>query len=216
MNMKEEIQSCLRKSLASDLDSELAPRGFVRHSSLLLYVRKTASSIQKIDVAIEVHPKDRPSSAAALYPWLEVRIAPLDRLAAELARSKLINMPLSPICTLREPIEFTAAKKMNARWFIFQPDSVSAAVHEMRSFLLQWTLPFLDVYTTAADVCSAYDRKDERVINDTTQMLVVIAAMVACKRVDDAKSLAEQKFGKPGLRPRYQHLFDYLKNLDPA
>jgi hypothetical protein len=80
----------------------------------------------------------------------------------------------------------------------------------MKSFLQRWTLPFLDTYSAPRGICDAYERDDARVINDLSQKLRVVAAMVLCGRSDDAVGVMEKWFGKPGPRKRYQRVFDYL------
>jgi hypothetical protein len=138
---------------------------------------------------------------------LEVSIDTVDKLALEMVGGDVSLLSGLPGSTLREPIEFTSAKAMHARWFIFQPDSVPGVVVEVRSFLQQWTLPFLDLYSTPAGICDAYDRGDARVVTSNVR---VVAAMVLCGRTADAIGVMERWFGKPGPRKRYKRVFDYL------
>lgn len=208
--MENDIKERLRADLERGLDAWLLESAFARRKNALIYTRELAESIQKIEVAVEIHPKDRPDSAAAVYPWLEVSITAVDKLVLEMVGGDMSLLPGLPGGTLREPVEFTSAKAAHARWFIFKPDSVSGAVSEMKSFLQQWTLPFLDFYSTPAGICEAYDRGDARVINDLAQKLRVAAAMLLCGRAADAVGVMDRWFGKPGPRKQYQRVFDYL------
>jgi len=208
--MKDEIEACLCASLEKGLDPWLQSLGFKRRKNTLFYLRKRESAVQKIEVPVEIHPKDRPDSAAAVYPELEVRIQAVNALVMEMTDGD-INLYGHPSITLREPIAFTSGSKgLGARWFVFQPDSVPGIVSEIRLFLQLWTIPFLDRYSTPAHMCDAYDRADARVMHDLTNALRVAAAMVLCGRNADALGVMERWFGKPGPRRRYQRVFEYL------
>jgi hypothetical protein len=209
-SMKAEIEACLRANLETGLDAYLVSLGFNRRKNTLIYSRELADAIQKIEVPVEIHPADRPDSAAAVYPWLSVSIDAVDKLALEMVGGDESLLSGLSGTTLRQPIEFTSAKAAHARWFVFQPDSVPVIVGEMKSFLEQWTVPFLDLYSTPAGICSAYDHSDARVINDLAQKLRVAAAMVLCGRAKDALGVMDRWFGKPGPRKRYQRVFDHL------
>lgn len=209
-SMKAEIEACLRTNLETGLDAYLASLGFIRRKNALTYSRKLAEAIQKIEVPVEIHPGDRPDSAAAVYPWLSVSIEAVEALALEMVGGDESLLSGLPGTTLRQPIEFTSAKAAHARWFVFQEDSVPGIVGGMKSFLEQWTAPFLDLYSTPAGVCSAYEKGDARVINDLAQKLRVAAAMVLCGRSTDALRVMDRWFGTPGLRKRYKRVFDYL------
>jgi hypothetical protein len=209
-SMKAEIKECLCVNLDSELDTWLSQFGFARRENTLLYSRTLPEAIQYIEIALEIHPKDRPDAAAIVFPFLEVRMDHVNRLLTKMTDGDTALIG-APNITLRQPIAFTSGDSgLGARWPIFQPDSVSEVVREMKSFLQRWTLPFLDTYSAPRGICDAYERDDARVINDLSQKLRVVAAMVLCGRSDDAVGVMEKWFGKPGPRKRYQRVFDYL------
>ena len=209
-SMKAEIIECLRANLESGLDPYLVSFGFTRRMNALFYSRELADAIQTIEIAVEIHPKDRPDSAAAVYPWLSVNIGTVETLALDMVGGDVSLLSGLEGNTLRQPVEFTSAKAAPARWFIFQPDSVPAVVREIKSFLEKWTVPFLNSYLTSAGICEEYDRNSARVINDLGQKLRVAAAMMLCGRTADAMRVMDRWFGKPGSRKRYQRVFDYI------
>lgn len=209
-SMKPEIRQYLLANLARECDPWLREVGFSRRKNALVYARTLAEAVQKVEVVIEIHPKDRPGYAAAVYPWLEVKIDTVERVVLDMAGNDVSVLFGQAGTTLREPIAFTSAKAMPARWFIYQRDSVSDVIVDMKSFLHKWTLPFLNLYSTPAGVCEAYDRGDARVLNDNSQKLRVAAAMIVCGRTADALGVVNRWFGKPGLHKRYQRVFDYL------
>ncbi len=215
-SMKAEINECLCANLEKGMDAWLLQSGFVRRKNTLVYARELADALQRIEITMEIHPADRPDSAAAIYPWLEISMDAVEKLIIEMMGGDLSPLPGPAGGTLREPIEFTSAKAAPARWLIFQPDSLPGVVGEMKSFMQRWTLPFLDTYSNPKGICDAYDRGDARIINDLAQKIRVAAAMVLCGRGADAMDVMEQWFGKSGPRKRFQRIFDYLTMCRPG
>lgn len=211
-SMKSEIKACVCESLSEGLDEQLASNDFSRRKNSLIYSRRLPKADQRIEVVIEIHPADCPNAAAAIYPWLEVSMDSVNSVAKEMVGSDETLLGGLPDTTMREPIEFTSPKGIGSRWFIYQPDSVPGVVSEMKCFLQQWGIPFLDYYTSPDAICDAYDRGDERVINDRTQKLRVVAAMVLLDRVGDAMKVAEKWFGKAGPRKQCRSVFSYLES----
>lgn len=214
-NMTQEIEACVRANLATGLDMSLAAHGFTRRKDSLNYSRKLPEAVQQIRVSIEIHPKDQPNAAAAVYPYMRVSIDAVNALVREITSGGEDLAGTSDI-TLNQPIDFTAAKVARARWPIYQPDSVPSVVDDMKSFLEQYALPFLDVYSTPAGVCREYeDHGGAR--GGPLSYLHIVAAMVLCGRTADAIAVAERYYGRrTGTRKRYQRVFDYLAGLSKA
>lgn len=211
-SMKLEIEAALRHNLETSLDEAIALFEFDRRENALVYIRKLPGAVQKIEIAIEFHPADRPDSVAAIYPWLSVSIDAVEMLVFEMTGGHDALLVGPSGTTVRQPIEFTSAKEASGRWFIYQPDSIARIVAELRSFLELWTVPFLDLYSTPAGICRAYDQGDERVTNQSSQKIRVVAAMMLCGRTADALGVMERWFGRPGSRKRYQRVFEYLES----
>jgi hypothetical protein len=200
------------QALGEIMDETLTASGFRRARNSVIYSRRIGEAVQKIDVAIQHRPKDHPNAAAAIYPILDVRMDSVNALVTEMVCGDPALGGRTDI-TLREPIEWTSVKAARARWFLYQPDSVPGVIAEMKVFLLKWTLPILDQYTTPAQMCDAYDRDDERVsgIAGVSQWLRVVAAMVLCGRWADAMAVMEHHFGRLGPRRQYECVFKYLE-----
>lgn len=208
--MKTEILTCLRRNLETDLDAWLLQTRFGRRKNTLVYMRKLPEAIQKIELSVEIHPLDHPDAAAALYPFVEVRMAAVNALVMEMTGGD-VELAGEEDFTLRQPVALTSGGSgLGGRWPIFQADSVPGVVNQAKSFLRKWTVPFLTLYSTPAGICEAYDRSDARVTNELDQKLRVVAAMVLCDRVADALGVMERCFGRPGPRRRYQSVFEYL------
>lgn len=211
MAMKDEIQACMLAGLADRLDPYMLERGFSRGKTSLVYKRTIGGSTQKIDVTMQVHPKDNPNAAAAVYPQMEVLIPTVDAILEEMVGDNLGLLEGVTGGTSKQPIGFTSEKAHNGRWFIYQPDSVPGLVDDIRAFLERWTMPLLDTYTTPEDVIAADQRDDARLANDRAQRMRVVAAALASKRRDYAQATMEKWLGAPGTRRRYEQVYDYIQ-----
>jgi hypothetical protein len=205
---RNEIKERVRHEIELQLDSFLAGFGFSRRKKSMFYSRKLPGGFQKIEFAIESRPLDNRNAAGVIYPFLEVGIDTVEKQLAEMLGDELSLLIPQPGVTLRQPIATTSAKAERGRWFLYQPDSVPSAVAQVKEFLQKWTLPFLDEHTSVADICTAYDRDDQRIEHE--HRLRVVSAMLLIGRTADAIEVAEYRFGKAGSRKRHQRVFDYL------
>lgn len=209
-----DVKARLREVLVKlDVDEYLAKYRFSRRKNSLVYSRALPEAIQKIDVSIGIHPRDRRDALADVYPWLEINMMSLEKPLLEMFAKEAALKSSNPTSTMRQPMGFTSAKADFGRWFIWRPDSTVDVVRDFVLFLDRWTLPFLNSYTNPSDMCAAYERKDIRVINTLEQALRVVAAMVLTNRFDDALAIMTHRFGKPGIRKGYESVFSYLNAL---
>lgn len=211
MSMKDEIKACLAASLETTLDSYMAEHGFARRAKSLIYKRKYQGSTQSIDVKVQIHPKDNPNAAAAVYPIMEVHVPAVDRVLEDMIGGNRALMEGATKGLSNQPIEFTAQKAEKARWYVYQPDSVPEIVQGIRSFMERWTMPFLDVYATPEDIVAANEREDGRMVVDRAHLMRVVAAALVCNRKDYAQALMEKRLGRLGARRLYQQVYDYIK-----
>jgi len=211
MKMKDEIRSCLIASMEATLDPYMIGQGFTRVGSILVYKRKLRESTQKIDVGLEVHPKDNPNAAAAVYPRMEILIPKVDDVLEDMVDDNLGLLEGVTGGLSRQPIGFTSQKEHPGRWYLYQPDSVPGVVDDIRGFIARWTMPLLDAYATPEDVIATDERDDGRLARDRAQMMRVVAAALVCNRRDYAQTLMEKRLGTAGVRRRYQQVFDYIQ-----
>lgn len=211
MSMRDEIKACLIASMEAILDPYMKEHGFVRGVRSLVYKREYQESTQIIDIAVEIHPKDNPNAAAAVYPIMEVHVPAADRVLEDMIGDNLGLLEGVTKGLSNQPIEFTAQKAENARWYVYQPDSVSEIVRGILMFMARWTMPFLDIYATPEDIVAADQREDGRMVADRAHRMRVVAAALACYRKDYAEALMEKRLGTLGLRRRYQQVYDYIQ-----
>jgi hypothetical protein len=220
-SQKTEIKACVRSALEELADQALLAEGFRRKRNSLIYHREINDAMQRIEVYIEHHPTDRRDAAAAVYPYLTVAVDDINKLVESMVKGDRVlggNFDR----TLHQPIDFTSHKKdVRARWFIFQPESVPPIVEAMRDFVLKWTIPFLNKYTTVEAVgaipLQTIDfRSDDHDVHTQPEVLRVVAAKVLCGRLEEAMSVMERWFGRAGPRKRYRDVFEYIaKAMEP-
>ena len=142
--MKGEIKSCLLKELADRLDPYMLEQGFSRGKSSLIYRRAIGVSTQKIDVSVQIHPKDNLNAAAAVYPQMEVLVPAVDVVMTDMIGDNVGLLEGVTGGTSKQPIGFMSEKAHTGRWFIYQPESVLGVVVDVKAFIERWTIPFLD------------------------------------------------------------------------
>lgn len=211
MNMKAEIKTCMIESMEAALDPYMAEHGFRRRPNSLIYKRECQGSTQSVDVEVQIHPKDNPNAAAAIYPIMEVHVPAVDRVLDDMIDGNLGLMEGVTKGLSNQPIEFTSQKAEKARWFVYQPDSVPEIVNAIRAFIDRWTMPFLNVYATPEDIVAADERDDGRMVADRAHTMRVVAASLVCDRKDYAQAVMEKWLGRPGARKRYQQVYDYIE-----
>jgi hypothetical protein len=211
MTMKAEIKACLIASLEAALDPYMTTHGFSRPARSLVYKRHYQGSIQSVEMEVQIHPKDNPNAAAAVYPRMEVAVPVVDKVLDEMIDGNLGLMEGITAGVSKQPIDFTSEKAELGRWFVYQPDSVPDIVAGVRAFIERWTMPFLDVYATPQDIIAADEREDGRMVADRAHLMRVVAAALVCGRKDYAQALMEKRLGALGARKRYQQVYDYIQ-----
>ena len=211
MAMKDEIKSCLLACLVDRLDPYMVKQGFSRGRSSLIYKRTIRGSTQKIDISVQIHPKDNPNAAAAVYPWMEILMPAVDAVLEDMIGDNIGLLEGVTGGTSKQPIGFTSEKAHTGRWFIYQPDSVPGLVADIKTFIEHWTMPFLDSYATPEDILAADQRDDGRLARDRAQMMRVVGAALVSKRKDYAQAIMEKWLGRPCTRRRYEQVYDYIR-----
>jgi hypothetical protein len=213
MTMKDDIKAQLIANLEELVDPFMISRDFKRARRSLVYKRSIGDTKQQIDVNLEMHPRDRPDSVAALYPFMEVRIPEVDKILKDMVGDDRGLLEGITGGTSKQPIGFTSGKAHPGRWFIFQADSVPGAVEDMQGFLKKWAMPLLDNYATPEDILTEDEKENPRVNHDRAQVLRVVASAIACERSSYARNRMDKAFSGAGARRRYQKVFDYIEKF---
>lgn len=213
MAMKAEIKSCILAGLADRLDPYMIEKGFSRGKSSLIYKRVIQGSTQKIDIAVQVHPKDNPNAAAAIYPQMEVIVPEVDSVLEDMVGENVGLLEGITGGRSKQPIGFLSEKAHAGRWFVHQSDSALGVVEDIGAFIKRWAIPFLAGYATPEDIIAADQRDDGRLARNRAQMMRVVAAALVSKRKDYAQATMEKWLGTPGTRRRYEQIYDYIQRV---
>jgi hypothetical protein len=208
---KAEIKASLLANLEDRLDPYMRQNGFLRHTTSLIYARHIHGSTQKIDMLIEIHPKDNPNAAAAIYPTMQVLVPVVDELRRAMIGDDFGLLEGITGAISRQPIGFTSQKADPGRWYVYQPDFMPGLVDEIEIFIERWAMPFLDVYATPEELLTAHLKNDGRIVADRAQLMRVVAAALVCKQKDYARELMEQKLGTLGARKRYERVYKFVE-----
>ena len=209
MSQKTEIKNVVCTCLTELADVVFKDAGFTRRPDSLRYERKLPGCIQHVELALEHGPKDNANAAAAIYPWLVVKIDDVDKVTSHMTNGDegLVSATAS---TLKQPIELLSPKGVGARWFVYQPDSVRLAIEEFVEYSKKWLFSFLDVYSNPKGVVDLFENEDSRVINVQEQFLRVAASLILLGRHKDARALLDIKFGRPAIRRKFASVFSYV------
>lgn len=214
-NQKQEVKEAVIAALVQHADRTFEAVGFQRRPNSLRYDRTLPECTQSVTVCIEHTPKDNPNAAAAVYPWLTVTIPKVDAVAVDMTGGgAAILSPTS--ATLHQPIELTSPKGTSARWYLYQPDSVVAAIRDFEAYATRWLFRFLDEYSSTEGVIAMSRNGDERVLHDQDQFLRVIAALISCGKHDAANEMLLAQFGRPAMRRRFAPVFEFVEKLSSA
>jgi hypothetical protein len=162
---------------------------------------------------VQVHPKDNPNAAAAIYPQMEVIVPEVDSVLEDMVGENVGLLEGITGGRSKQPIGFLSEKVHDGRWFVYQPDSVLGVVEDIGAFIKRWAIPFLDGYATPEDIIAADQRDDGRLARDRAQMMRVVAAALVSKRKDYAQATMEKWLGTPGTRRRYEQIYDYIQQV---
>lgn len=215
MAMKDEIKLCLLAEMTDRLDVFMSAQGFNRTKASFVYKRMLRGSTQKIDIAVQIHPKDNPTAAAAIYPFMEILVPPVDVILNKMIGKNFGLLEGITGGTSKQPIDFTSERAHIGRWFIYQPDSVPRVVDDIRAFIENSTMPLLDNYATPEEILAADKQNDPRLARDRAQIMRVVAAALALEHRDYAQEIMETRLGTAGLRRRYRQIYDYIQQCAP-
>jgi hypothetical protein len=209
-NQESEIKNSIIYSLEERVDPVYFTEGFTRRPRTVRYERKLEGCIQLVETCVEYTPKDNPNAAAAIYPWLSVRIDAVDVVAGRMTGNNH-GLLASSSPTLHQPIDLLAPIGTGARWFVYQSDSIPAAITAFVAFSQQWVFPFLREYIDAQSMITMYRRGDKRVLHDQNQFLRIVAAMLQQGEFTSANETLEKFFGRPANRRRFASVFEFVE-----
>ena len=203
----------LSTCLVDTLDRYLENQGFRRRRNSLHYSRRVAHGSQLLLLFFDVGPRYAPGALAHLLPQARLILPHLNQAVQEMV-AEAPDLIATTEFTFSEQLHNAAPHHVGTgeatRWFVYDLDSARECIVSMRRFLEQWTIPFLNRYTSVASLIEGYEQKDECLPQDRRFLLFVTAAYLVIGRPERAMQVLEDKLGRPGARRQYAKVFEYV------
>jgi len=197
-------------SLISELDFYFKENGFVRRYNSLIYTRKIDSVIQKIEIVFFSNPSYHSGALAHIYPHMQIYIPSVNGTAKEFA-SHLIPSKWLNQFTIRQPIQIYSN---SGDFYLVDVNEYESLKDQLLDFFEKNAIPLFNDLTSEKDYLSLYENKDKRIIWDDNQYLYIAATYLNEHELIKAKEVIENRFGKKGLRNKYEEVFEYFENIE--
>lgn len=113
--------------------------------------------------------------------------------------------------TIRQPIEIYSN---SGDFYLVDVNDYESLKNQLLDFFEKNAMPLLNDLTSEKDYLSLYENKDKRIIWDDNQYLYIAAAYLNEHELIKAKEVIEYRFGKKGLRKKYNEVIKYFENLE--
>lgn len=208
MSDRVKLNDELSRMLGSVLDARLEAVGFSRRENSLVYARRSKDAEHRITFSMEINPDYQPGAIAHICPSLQVLMENVSDAALELVKGSRMLLGHAPEIIIGQPIEFVAPKTEHERWFVNTAEDFRLCCERITAFLFKWVIPFLADISTAHDLIRLHESNDPRVVKTDTWYIYVASAHYVLAQPDNARSVIEGRFGRPGMRKRYACLFE--------
>lgn len=213
MGTKKEVKALLLNVLGEYLDTCLAELHFSRRKNSLIYNRKIGDVVQEINIQLNYKPKYQPGVDAHIYPMIRIMIPKVSEIALQMVSGQKLILANAPEIIINQPLEMTAPKEHHARWFATLQEEFISVIGQIKTFINEWSLSFLRDYNSIDGLVRGYEKNDERLMRQQHWYIYIAAAFVLLNRIEDARQVVEDKFGKPGLKSRFSALFEYFESI---
>lgn len=198
-------------SLMSELDFYFEENEFIRRSNSLTYIRKLDGVTQKVEIVFFSNPSYHPGALAHIYPHMQIYIPSVNATTKEYA-SHLIPSKWLDQFTLRQPIQIYSH---SGDFYLLDVNDYESLKDQLLDFFEVYAMPLFNDLTSEKNYLLLYESKDKRIIWDDNQYLYIAATYLNNHDLNKAKEVIENRFGKKGLRKKYNEVikyFEYQKN----
>lgn len=206
---RREFQLILRETLSAEIDPVLTVHGFHRRKNSMEYKRACKDGKQSLLMYFEFRPRYHPGADGRIYPWIRLSFPSLNALVLDMLGRDPALLG-DPETTVSQPMDKAIPKDQFTRWYTHGRESMVECVRSITSSLEKWVVPFLDEYTTASSLATAYEKHDERLVWQRGIYIYVAAAYLLTGQANKAKQVLEDHFGAPGPRREYARAFEYV------
>jgi hypothetical protein len=211
---RHEATTTLCNYLATELDDTLVREDFSRAENSLQYSRTVDAGHQFLIVHFDFNPSSDPKAIALLLPLVRFVYPELNQRVLDMMLD-MKTLSNANGWTINEQIVNAAPRDVRAGtwWFIYDHDSALKILATIREFIEQWTIPFLNKYTTVAALVDGFEQQDKCLPHDRRFWLFIIAAYTLLDQPAKAMQLLERKFGRPGAKREYARAFEYVDKM---
>lgn len=197
-------------SLISEFDYYFAENGFLRRSNSLTYIRKLDGVTQNVEIVFFSNPSYHPGALAHIYPHMQIYIPSVNGITKEYA-SHLIPSKWLNQFTIRQPIQIYSN---SGGFYLLDVNDYESLKDHLLDFFEKNAIPLLNDIISEKDYLSLYKNKDKRIIWDDNQYLYIAATYLNNHDLNKAKEVIKNRFGKNGLRKKYNEVIKYFENLE--
>ncbi|WP_295254164.1 hypothetical protein [uncultured Catenibacterium sp.] len=197
-------------SLISELDFYFRENGFVRRGNSLTYTRKIDDITQKIEIVFFSNPSYHPGALAHIYPHMQIYIPSVNSTTKEYA-SNLIPSKWLDQFTIRQAIQIYSNSE---DFYLMDVNDYESLKDQLLDFFKVYAMSLFNDLMSEKDYLLLYENKDKRIIWDDNQYLYIAAAYLNEHELIKAKEVIENRFGKKGLRRKYNEVFEYFENIE--
>jgi hypothetical protein len=216
MTATKDVTQILIRCLSEELDPHLADRRFHRSDKSLEYFRPIEAGRQYIKLVFDVNPRYEPRALAHLLPQIRLVLPELNQRVLDMM-GDMPSLENVDDITFFQQLQNAAPRDVRTgpptRWFVFDLESARQCVASMRGFMEQWTIPFLNRYSTISALTEGYEQQDECLPHDRRFWLFIAAAYTLLEQPAKAMQVLESRFGKAGLRRQYAKAFESVSAL---
>jgi len=197
-------------SLISELDFYFVENGFLRRSNSLTCIRKLDGVTQKVEIVFFSNPSYHPGALAHIYPHMQIYIPSVNGITKEYA-SHIIPSKWLDQFTIRQPIQIYSS---SGNFYLMDMNACESLKDQLLDFFEKNAIPLLNDIISEKDYLSLYEKKDKRIIWDDNQYLYIAATYLNNHDLNKAKEVIKNRFGKNGLRKKYNEVIKYFENLE--
>ena len=113
--------------------------------------------------------------------------------------------------TIRQPIQIYSN---SGAFYLLDVNDYESLKDQLLDFFKVYAMPLFNDLTSEKDYLLLYESKDKRIIWDDNQYLYIAATYLNNHDLNKAKEVIENRFGKKGLRKKYNEVFEYFEILE--
>ena len=202
-----ERKECLIEMCVQTIDPSLLPLGFSRTSRGTTYKRASEACSSRIRLMQHAPRYSDDVSVSHIEGFCSVDHPDINATALELMSG---DDSRTPRYTISTPIGLTGPDFSYKEWRPLSAADYINKGREIREFIFQYVLPFLEEYTEPRNIVKGCLRGDERLLGGESTALIGVAAAVTLGDLESARKIAEKYFRTRGAKERFASVFEYL------